>query len=287
MMRQGSPIRTARMISHDTIVAIAAEVDGALGVDRTVEPFSYRYPEFDVDAAYRVLAELRRLRERRGEVAIGRKIGFTNRLMWAEYGVHSPIWGYMFRHTAHDLAEIGGFFPLSGLSEPRIEPEIVLRLRAAPTPDLDEVALIDCIDWVAHGFEIVQSIFPNWKFAAPDTIAANGLHGALAVGPRQPVAGKREEWLRSFGTFEIELLREGAQADRGRGDNVLGGPLSALRHLVRLLAHDKTNPPLAAGEIVTTGSLTRALPILPGERWATELSGIPLVGISIAFEDKR
>ncbi len=30
---------------------------------------------------------------RRGERPIGRKIGFTNRNIWAEYGVYAPIWG--------------------------------------------------------------------------------------------------------------------------------------------------------------------------------------------------
>ncbi len=46
--------------------------------------------------------------------------------------------------------------------------------------------------------------------------------------------------------------------ERGQGSNVLGGPLSALRHLVELLARDPHNPPLQAGEIITTGTLTRA-----------------------------
>jgi 2-keto-4-pentenoate hydratase len=42
--------------------------------------------------------------------------------------------------------------------------------------------------------------------------------------------------------------------DHGHSTNVLDGPASALRHLVGLLAHDPANPPLAAGEIVTTGT---------------------------------
>ena len=63
-------------------------------------------------------------------------------------------------------------FSLAGLAEPRIEPEIVFRLAAAPTPDMDERALLGCIDAVAHGFEVVQSIFPGWGFTAPDAVAA-------------------------------------------------------------------------------------------------------------------
>jgi len=50
-----------------------------------------------------------------------------------------------------------------------------------------------------------------------------------------------------------------------------------------LLAADDVNPPLAEGEIVTTGTLTRALPIATGEKWRTELTGIALEGIEISF----
>jgi hypothetical protein len=61
---------------------------------------------------------------------------------------------------------------------PRIESEIIFKLALAPAPGMDETALLACIDWVGHGFEIVQSIFPGWKFSAPDAVAAFGLHGA-------------------------------------------------------------------------------------------------------------
>ena len=57
-------------------------------------------------------------------------------------------------------------------------------LKAAPLPGMNEAALLDCIEWVTLGYEIVQSIFPGWKFAAADTVAANGVHGALMIGPR-------------------------------------------------------------------------------------------------------
>ena len=64
---------------------------------------------------------------------------------------------------------------------------------------------------------------------------------------------------------------------------MLDGPLAALRALVEVLAVDPHNPPLAAGEIVTTGSLTRAAPIAPSEVWGTRMSGIPLEGARLAL----
>jgi 2-oxo-3-hexenedioate decarboxylase len=53
---------------------------------------------------------------------------------------------------------------------------------------MDETALSSCIAWIALGFEIVQSIYPGWKFSAADTVAANGVQGALLIGPRHPFA---------------------------------------------------------------------------------------------------
>lgn len=129
----------------------------------------------------------------------------------------------------------------------------------------------------------MQSIFPQWQFTATDTTAANALHGALLIGPRQRIEGDAAEWLRRLAGFEIALYRDGMLMDRGRGDNVLGSPVSALKHLVGPLEDDPVNPPLQAGEIVSTGTLTRAFPVAPGETWTTELEGIPLPGVSLKF----
>jgi 2-oxo-3-hexenedioate decarboxylase len=149
---------------------------------------------------------------------------------------------------------------------------------------MDETALLSCVDWVAHGFEIVQSIFPQWQFSAADTVAANGLHGALLIGPRHKIGLRAAEWQNALTAFEIDLLCDGRVIDRGHSANVLDGPVSALRHLVGLLARDPINPPPAAGEIVTTGTLTRAMPVKSCETWSTALDGIALDAIRLRFD---
>jgi 2-oxo-3-hexenedioate decarboxylase len=263
--------------------AIAAEAFAALETGHQISPFSARISAFDLDDAYRVTAAIRQMRETRGELPVGRKIGFTNRTIWAEYNVYGPIWGYVYNRTVHNLAEIGDTFSLMGLAEPRIEPEIAFKLALAPAPGMDDTALLACIDWVGHGFEIVQSIFPGWKFSAADTVAAFALHGALLIGPRHSIAAHTEDWSRTLSTFEIDLKRDGTVVDHGCAANVLGGPVSALRQLLDVLARDQVNPPLAAGEIVTTGTLTRAFPVSAGETWTTELTGIALDGVCVRF----
>ncbi len=263
--------------------SIAAEAFAVVRSGRQIAPFSGRYPGLQMEDAYRVTDAVRRKRETSGERPVGRKIGFTNRTIWAEYDVHAPIWGHVYDRTVHDIADTGDGFSLARLAEPRIEPEIMFGLATAPVRGMDDHSLLGCIEWVAHGFEIVQSAFPGWKFQATDTVAACGLHGALLVGIRHPVAPRRAEWERELSTLEIDLYRNGTFVDRGRASNVLDGPVSALRHLIDLLAADPVNSPLAAGEIVTTGTLTRAFPVAAGEVWSTQLLGTPLTGARIRF----
>jgi 2-oxo-3-hexenedioate decarboxylase len=170
--------------------AIAAEALAALDDARQIAPFSGRYPGLTLDDAYRISARLCALRTARGERVVGRKIGFTNRTIWTEYAVYAPMWGFVFDTTVRDLPPprlaAQHPFSLAPFADPRIEPEIMFRLAAAPSPDMDEAALFDCIDWVAQGFEIVQSVFPGWRFAPADTVIVNGLHGALLLAPRHP-----------------------------------------------------------------------------------------------------
>jgi 2-oxo-3-hexenedioate decarboxylase len=52
---------------------------------------------------------------------------------------------------------------------------------------------------------------------------------------------------------------------------------------VELLENDRLNPPLGAGEVISTGTLTLAPPIKPGERWTTRVKGIPLEEIAVRF----
>jgi 2-keto-4-pentenoate hydratase len=268
--------------SDETMHSIATEAFGALEQTHQISPFSSRPRGLSVDDAYRVTRRVRQMFETRGAKVKGRKIGFTNRTIWQQYNVYAPIWGYAYDRTVHDLAGTPTL-SLGQLSEPRIEPEIMFGLGRAPAAGMDEAALSACIDWVALGYEIVQSIYPGWQFAASDTIAAGGLHGALLIGPRQPFAPRDAEWLTELTEFEIDLSCDGRLIDHGHAKNVLEGPLSALRHLVELLQHDSVNPPLASGEIISTGTLTKAMPIAPGETWTAKPSGIALDGVTVRF----
>lgn len=265
------------------IKVIADEVLASLGSHRQIAPFTSRPGGLTPEDASRVTPLLRAAFEARGEKIVGRKIGFTNRNIWAQYGVYAPNWGYVTDHTVRELAATASL-PVADFAEPRIEPEIMFGLKAAPAADMDDAALAGCIDWVSLGYEMVQSLFPGWKFKPADSVAINAMHGALLVGRRHAFAPRAGEWLRELAAFEVGLFCNGRPVDRGGGACVLDSPFLALRHLIAMLAKDPHNPPLDAGEIVSTGTLTRAMPVAGGETWTTKVSGIPLEDISLRFD---
>jgi 2-keto-4-pentenoate hydratase len=265
------------------IAAIADRILAAHAADTQLAPITDSDTAFDVAAAYRVSQAITARRIARGERPVGWKVGFTNRTIWDEYGVHAPIWGPMYDSTVRRVPVDAVFdAPLAGLMEPRIEAEIVFRIAEPPTPDMDDAALFACVDGVTHGFEIVQSVFPAWRFKASDTIAAFALHGRLFQGPFMAPAGAADAWIDRLKAFEIALFCNDAPVDRGLGANVLDSPLAALGHFVRGL--DRIGGErLKAGDIVTTGTVTRAFPVAPGETWRSEIVGLPLGGLTVRF----
>src|SRR5690606_34018286 len=175
----------------------------ALGGRTQITPITDAEPAFGLVEAYAVSAAITQRRVAAGERPVGWKIGFTNRTIWEEYGVHAPIWGPVYDTTLFvvDPAETVDC-DVTRLIEPRLEPEIVFRIGRPPEPGMEGQALIACLDGVAHGCEIVQSVYPGWVFKAADTVAAFALHGRLYCGPFQPID---ESWLARLAEFEIVL----------------------------------------------------------------------------------
>ena len=69
----------------------------------------------------------------------------------------------------------------------------------------------------------------------------------------------------------------------GFGSDVMGSRVQALWHLHTMLRAQPQFPPLAAGEIITTGTWTEAYAIEAGQTWISEFSGISLPGLNISF----
>jgi 2-oxo-3-hexenedioate decarboxylase len=239
--------------------------------------------DFDVPAAYRVLDAISARRRAAGWHPVGHKIGFTNRSIWAHYGVSFPIWAPMWSSTVHFARQGQATLELAAFTQPRIEPEIAFKLSGpvAPTDHSEEV--LRSVEWLAPAFEVVQCHYSGWKFSAPDCIADFGLHGALIIGTPVRLAGSDlGRWAAVLASFGAALIRGAEVVDRGGGALVLGSPALALAHLAgELAARGRT--PLAAGEIVTTGTLTDAWPVGVGQSWSADFSTVATQPLSVHF----
>ncbi len=236
---------------------------------QVAQPPSERDPGFDLAAAYAVEAEIARLRLEAGHAAAGRKVGYANKAMWRVLKLDSLVWAHMYDDTVHFNAEP---FSLARCGSPRIEPELVFKLRlpmGTGSPGADSA--LDAVEWMAIGFEIIDCPFPRWQFTPADFVAALGLHKGLVVGEPCPVGDAGQ-----VAGFKVRLLKNGELVAEGAGKNSLRSPALCLAELA-------SQTSLGAGEIISTGTLTTAQPISPGETWRVEVEGLAIPGYQIRF----
>ncbi len=276
------------MLTAAELQAIAHQIKTAQDQGLPLTQITSQHTGFDGAAAYAVADLVHAMRLAEGARAVGRKIGFTNPAMWVQYGVGAPVWAYMYDTTVTylpDTSNAPATCSLRGFVQPKIEPEIIFHFHSAPPPGADALAVLACIDWVAHGFEMVQSHYPGWKFQAPDAIADWGMHARLLVGKPQAVGVLGADLQEALAAFTLVLSEGGVARETGKGANVLGNPLAAVAHLMQVLASQSPHQPLQANEMVTTGTVTSAYSVQPGQTWQTELKGIALSGLSVTFTE--
>ena len=238
----------------------------------------------DVSAAYQMALQVRRLREQRGELPRGYKIGFTNRSIWERYQVFEPIWGTVWDTTLTYADENGeGTVDISRMSQPRLEPELVFGMRSTPSSDLNLETLFDAIEWMACGFEIVQSHADDWRFKLADTVTDSGLHAHLLLG--KPIA------LRKLATdghtlhellagMSLQLVNQQQLVETGYASHVLDSPLMALLYFLKALRQCPGATDVQAGDVITTGTWTDAAPLKAGQQWESRYEN-PLTGLKI------
>ena len=270
------------ILRHDLVelimdkMIIADEISKAISQTQQIVPFSKRGIFLSLQDAYDVAGLVKKSLGLPPE--IGKKIGFTNRNIWDVYNVNEPIWGPITSKSVSFTETSFQKIDLSQFCEPRIEPEVVICLREKPRHYDEDLDIF--IDWIAPGFEIVDSIYANWSFALPDTIASGGLHGCLVIGKKLFINNDVE---RDLADLKVRLFKDASFEEEGTGANVLDGPVSAVRYLHKSLASIKNQVLLSSGNIITTGTMTDAKPVFPGEKWTGKFEGIIESDLSVEF----
>jgi 2-oxo-3-hexenedioate decarboxylase len=200
----------------------------------------------------------------------GLKVGYANKGMWRVFKLETLVWASMYDDTIHDGATS---IAIERFMSPRLEPEIVFKTKQPVSGELDAAGALARVEWMAIGFEIIACPFPGWQFKPVDFVAAYGLHRALVIGPHVPVDAGLVE---SLASFKLRLLRNGELVDEGGGKNSLQNPALCLAELGRATGG------LQAGELISTGTLTKAQPMASGEQWRAEVEGLPLAALDLS-----
>jgi 2-oxo-3-hexenedioate decarboxylase len=262
---------------------LAEDLRAAYAARRIVPSPTARNPTFTLDEGYGVESELRRLRLAEGRSVVGVKVGFANRAVWRALRLETLVWAAMYDDTVRYA--MGGHAALSvtRMTSPKIEPEIVMKL-ARPVDGSDAAAALASVEWIALGFELIDCVFPDWKFQPADFVASYGLHSALVVGePARLTADLIPGLVGELSQFGVKLSRNGEIVEEGGGRNVLKSPALCLAELAGAIARRPGAEPLGAGRLVSTGTLTTSQPCAVGERWSAAVEGLGVDALSLTL----
>jgi 2-keto-4-pentenoate hydratase len=261
--------------------ALAEELRSACSSGHIIPAPSSRDPGFDLHAAYAVEAELARSRVAAGSQAVGWKVGYANKAVWRALRLETLVWAHMYSDTVQHALNGQASLSLSGKVSPKIEPEIVVKLKA-PVGSGDAAAALESVEWLAVGFEIIDCVFPDWKFQPADFVAAYGLHSALIVGEPKAVDSRIiSSLVDQLAQFKVRLLKNGEVVDEGSGKNALRSPALCVAELAGAMSRRGNGDALQAGDLISTGTLTTSQPMTRGETWSAEIEGIDLPGLSL------
>lgn len=263
-------------IDADEIEAIVADLLQARATRRPAAlPAGFAQRCSAAQAAEIGARHMARLLEQVGGTVVGAKLGGTNPDMMAKLGLSRPFSGPLLSTAllpGPARAKRGDYLACV------IEAEMAVRFArpfgAAGVPSRADLARV--IDEIFPVIEIADSRLAGFPALPPAAIVADlGFAAALVTGT--PVAQWREHDL-SLATAILSV--NGEEARRGAGSAVLGHPLDALAQYVA--ERVESGRPVAAGEIVSTGTWTSPYLARAGDRIVADFGPLGRVELELA-----
>jgi len=240
------------MSMNPTEIARWAGVLAAARRDRVgCEPITSSI-DLTLDDAYAIQRAGTSLRLERGETIIGWKLGYTSLAMRAQMGIDQPNFGPL---TDAMLVTNDGHAG-AALFQPRVEPEIALRFGDSVPSDADQHGVLAAVSEAFACLEIVDSVYPGYRFRLEDNTADGSSAAQVVIGPALARIDRLDE-------VTVELQRNGEVSASATGRAASGHPAAGVVWLVQQLARQGLR--LESGQIVITGGLTPAVPLHPGD----------------------
>ncbi|WP_251342754.1 2-keto-4-pentenoate hydratase [Haloplanus halophilus] len=258
-----------RTIDAETVARLADRLTEAYRTGESVDPL----PALSVADGYAVQ---RAVIDRRADAEgppVGYKVGFTSAAIREELGVEEPAYGRVLADTVRSEGRL-----TDDLIEPKVEAELAVRLGDPLDPPATPVDVLAAADAVVPVIEVVDSRIRDWEMDAGSAVADNALAARVIHGDR--VADPSALDLALEG---VAVRRNGERVATGVGADVLGGPARVVAWLAERLA--EAGERLAAGDLISTGSLTPLVALDPGDTVEVRFASLGSVTVSRGARD--
>ena len=249
------------MLNDDQVHRSAEDLFNAERTGIQIGLVSDKYPDMDLDDAYRIQGRLVELKKKAGRQQIGWKIGLTSRVMQRALSIDTPDSGVLFDDMQFNN---GTNIPPGRFIEPRIEAEIAFRMKAdlsgAGTTETEVLVKTECLIMAIEILDtrVVRKNTSTGKLRTIyDTVADNAANAGIVLGAS--VSGSAFDELRWMGAV---VKRNGVVEETGLGAAVLDNPLTSVVWLARRLA--RYGMQIMANDIVLSGSFIRPIEAPPG-----------------------
>ena len=263
------------MLTATQIDAAANELFQAEQSGQQTGLLSLKYPEMDMDDAYRIQAALVKRKLAAGLQQTGWKIGLTSKAMQNALGIDIPDSGVLFDNM-HFAS--GAIIAEQRFIQPRVEAEIAFVMKA----DVSEAtleAIVAATDYVAPAIEILDTRIvrsdPTTGQARKifDTISDNAANAGIVLGAeRHDPSAVDLRWV------GVIMKRNGVVEETGLGAAVLDDPLTSMLWLVQRL--ERYGQKIKAGDVVLSGSFIKMIEAPPGSIFHADFGGFGVVELS-------
>lgn len=235
-------------------------------------PPSSTIGELSMEEAYEVQDMLVEDRIKKGDRIIGWKIGATSRAIMDQLKINEPIFGCMTSQSYYSaLREVKA----SEFCRIAVEVEIALIMgKTLRGPGVTHAHVIMATSGAMGAVELVDCRIKDWQATLPEGVADNGYHAGIILGP----------FMKSISGFDltqesVTLNKNGQLMASACGIEALGNPLNGVTWLTnKLFEFDKE---IGAGEIVSTGSLTRFFFVEPGDALDVSYSSLGSIQFTV------
>ena len=206
----------------------------------------------------------------------GWKIAASNKAGQEHIGAQSPLAGILLEEKKYIYNESINLLPNQMLVA---EVEFIFKMKH----DLDfnkshysEQDTLLIIDSLYGGIELPDSRFSNFtKVGEANLIADNACANQFILGPKLS-----DDWKnKNLKDQKVSISVNDETSEYGLGENVLGSPILALKWLLNELLKFKI--PLKKGHFVSTGTVTKPIPIKQGDIVKADYSDLGNFQISL------